>query len=279
METRRVRRRVKAAVLAIVFIVFVGATYQGVATAIERREQPRPGALVNVGSHQLHIHCTGSGRPTVVLEAPAFGMSAAWDPVQARVATRTRVCSYDRSGLGWSEWGDRAYDAHRVPDDLHAALSALREPLPIVLVGEGLGAAFARLYAGRYPEDVAALVLVDSSPQSGAPALRAAAWLPWVSRVGLLRVLQLIGVNPFDVPDLPSGPMRMFLDRPDHLTRAVQELASASSVEARAEMTDVHAHVTERVETGSTSGFLIQTADVEMAAHAIVDAVTAARPR
>src|SRR6185369_14109164 len=60
------------------FFLLAGATYQGVATALERREFPPPGLLVSVGDHQLHIYCTGTGSPTVVLEAPAAGLSAAW---------------------------------------------------------------------------------------------------------------------------------------------------------------------------------------------------------
>ena len=100
----RVRHALLVAAAILLFIMLVGATYQGVATALERRQYPRPGGLVGVADHQLHIYCEGSGSPTVVLEAPAAGVSAAWGDVQSRVAATTRVCSYDRAGLGWSEW-------------------------------------------------------------------------------------------------------------------------------------------------------------------------------
>jgi hypothetical protein len=95
-----VRRTLGASGAVIIFILLAGATYQGVATALERREFPRPGGLVSVGDHQLHIYCTGTGSPTVVLEAPAAGLSAAWGDVQRRLSGTMRVCSYDRAGLG-----------------------------------------------------------------------------------------------------------------------------------------------------------------------------------
>ena len=84
------RRALGVGVAAIVFILLAGATYQGVATALERREFPRPGGLVSVGDHQLHIYCTGLGSPTVVLEAPAAGVTAAWGEVQRRLSKTTR---------------------------------------------------------------------------------------------------------------------------------------------------------------------------------------------
>ena len=91
----------------MLFATLAGATYQGAATAIERRKFPHPGRMIDIGGLQLHIYCTGNGAPTVVLEAPAAGMSAAWGWVQPAVAQTTRVCSYDRAGLGWSEAGDQ----------------------------------------------------------------------------------------------------------------------------------------------------------------------------
>src|SRR5919107_5614645 len=102
----RFRHLLLTAVVVFVLLLLVGATYQGVATALERRKYPHPGRLVDVGGHQLHIYCTGErrrGRPTVVLEAPEGSMSGEWGWVQAALAERRLVCSYDRAGLGWSE--------------------------------------------------------------------------------------------------------------------------------------------------------------------------------
>ena len=96
-------------------VSLMGATYQGIATSLERRAHPRPGRLVDVGTHQLHIWCTGAGTPTVVLEAAGGELSVGWANVQAASAAFTRVCSYDRAGLGWSEAGDGRYVPSRVP--------------------------------------------------------------------------------------------------------------------------------------------------------------------
>jgi pimeloyl-ACP methyl ester carboxylesterase len=212
----------------ILFLVLAGATYQGVATAVERRQFPHPGQMVDVGGHQLHIHCTGEGAPTVVLEAPATGMSAAWAWVQPEIATLTRTCSYDRAGLGWSEAGDRPYDPGLVPDELHTLLNATKEPKPYVLVGQGLGAAFARLHASRYAGDVAALLLIDQ-PTAGDSGLDQNVRLlnvsPWLARTGILRATRMLSDHAAGLPGPPGRAVSAFLNRPDHLTRAARELA------------------------------------------------------
>jgi pimeloyl-ACP methyl ester carboxylesterase len=209
----------------IMAILLAGATYQGVATALERRKFPHPGRLVDVGGHQLHIYCTGEGSPTVVLEAPVTGLSAAWARVQPEVARRTRVCSYDRSGLGWSEAGDRAYDPGRVPEELHAVLQAAKEPGPYVLVGYSLGASFVRRFAGLYPRDVAGLVLInpDRALDTGSSSLLQMS--PWLARAGIFRATGVLPNGTHDLPQPAGGAMQSFLNRPDHLTRAAREWA------------------------------------------------------
>ena len=102
MSVSGVRRTMVLTAIVLALVVLIGATYQGVTTAIERRRFPFPGRLVDVGGHQLHLYCTGAGAPTVVLEAPAAGISAAWAWVQGSISQFTRVCSYERAGLGWS---------------------------------------------------------------------------------------------------------------------------------------------------------------------------------
>ena len=154
----------------LAFFLLAGATYQGVATALERHRFARPGGLVDAGGHQLHIYCTGQGSPVVVLEAAAGSMSAAWGWIQPEVARTTRVCSYDRAGLGWSEAGDGLYMASRVPEELRVLLDRANETGPIVLVGHEAGALFARLYAARFVGSTAALVLIDDPTTGQAPS-------------------------------------------------------------------------------------------------------------
>lgn len=220
-------RRVLVTVFVIaLFLVLAGATYQGAATALERRQFPHPGRLIDVGGHQLHIHCVGEGAPAVVLEAPATGMSAAWGWVQPEIAGHARVCSYDRAGLGWSEAGTRPYLPDAVAHDLHTLLERAGEHGPYVMVGQGLGAALATIYASRFASDVAALVLVDPpAPDGPQPATRLVHASPWLARAGVLRATRLMSAWAEGLPETSAGPLRAFLNRPDHLTRAAGELA------------------------------------------------------
>ncbi|MBI2828112.1 MAG: alpha/beta hydrolase [Acidobacteria bacterium] len=226
---RSIPRALLTAAAILMFLVLAGATYQGAATALERREFPHLGRLVDVGGHQLHIYCLGEGSPTVVLEAPATGMSAAWGWVQPAVAELTRVCSYDRAGLGWSEAGDRQFEPSAVPAQLHTLLERAEEPGPYVIAGQGLGAAFATSYAAQFGREVAALVLVDPPAVDALSdrnlMMRFVNASPWLARTGLLRATCLMSSNAAGLPQHAAGALRAFLNRPDHLTRAARELS------------------------------------------------------
>jgi pimeloyl-ACP methyl ester carboxylesterase len=179
----------------------------------------------------LHIYCTGEGSPVVVLEAGTGSMSAAWGWVQPEIARSTRVCSYDRAGLGWSEAGDGSYVPSRVPEELRVLLDRSNETGPIVLVGHELGALYARMYAARFAGDTAALVLIDD-PATGhtsvAPVFPSA--LPWLARVGVLRLSGRLSSLASGLPGASADAMRAFLNRPDHLTRAAMELSQFEQV-------------------------------------------------
>ena len=236
-----IRRTLTLALIVIVFLTLVGTTYQGMATALARRQYPHPGSKIKAGRHQLHLYCTGdSSGPTVVLEAPATGMSASWGWVQPALAEDMRVCSYDRAGLGWSEWGSTAFDPAAVPVQLHTLLTNAGEKRPFVLVGQGFGAALARITAARYPDDVAALVLIDP-PASAAEATdlrrmaRRATISPWLARTGVLRVTRSLSGSGPDMPEPAKGMLETFLARPDHLTRSALELAQWNETLAMAE--------------------------------------------
>jgi pimeloyl-ACP methyl ester carboxylesterase len=228
-----VRRRLKAVAAVVLGVLLLGATYQGVATALERRDHERPGRLVDVdGGYQLHIVCAGEGSPTVVLEAAAGGMSAAWAWVQPVLAEETRVCSYDRARLGWSEGAADGYEATRVPDELHTLLVNAGEPAPFVLVGHGVGASFARAFGSRFAADTAGLVLVEEA--GGEPdGLFVTAW-PWLARIGVLRATGRLTQFVSGLPEEPAGALRAFLNRPDHLARAAAEVHSAGAAAALA---------------------------------------------
>jgi pimeloyl-ACP methyl ester carboxylesterase len=121
-----------------------------------------PGRLVDVGGGiNMHIYCTGEGSPTIVLDAGLNGGTMSWAQVQEQVSNHTRVCSYDRAGMSWSEPGTKPRTYMKIADELHVLLAASGEEGPYVLVGHSVGAHTVRFFVQKYPTDVAGIVLVD----------------------------------------------------------------------------------------------------------------------
>jgi pimeloyl-ACP methyl ester carboxylesterase len=147
-------------------MVALGALYQSMATARDAEDYAPLGELVDVGGHRLHIHCTGAGSPTVVFEAGAGGGALDWTFVQNEVATFTRTCSYDRVGLGWSDWNEGRQGSRAVAEDLHTLLANAATPGPYVLVGHSLGGIHVRTFAQLYPADVVGMALVESAHEN-----------------------------------------------------------------------------------------------------------------
>jgi pimeloyl-ACP methyl ester carboxylesterase len=166
---RRIMRWTGKAILwllvALLVLALIGAIYQAIATGRAERAHLPPGEMVDVGNHNsLHIHCVGKGSPTVVLDAALGAMSTSWVRVQREVSATTRVCAYDRAGLGWSERGSEPRDAKQVTSELHALLEGadIGEG-PYVLVGHSYGGLYTQTYTARYPEEVAGVALIESS--------------------------------------------------------------------------------------------------------------------
>ena len=120
-----------------------------------------PAQMIDIGARRLNLRCSGSGTPTVLLEAGQGMTSMSWRKVQPALARSMRVCSYDRAGLGFSDPGPLPRSAPAAADDLHALLRAAKIAPPLVLVGHSLGSYIVRLYANAHRDGVAALVLVD----------------------------------------------------------------------------------------------------------------------
>src|SRR5215211_5861166 len=163
---RLIRRSGKAllwSVVVLLVLAIVGAIYQSIATELAERAYPPPGEMVDVGGYSLHINCVGQGSPTVVLDSGLGEFSAQWVRVQQEVSGTTRVCAYDRAGMGWSEMGPEPRDAEQITSELHTLLKDAGIKGPYVLVGHSLGGLSMQTYAHRYPDEVAGVVLVDSS--------------------------------------------------------------------------------------------------------------------
>src|SRR6266436_67251 len=151
---------VLAGILAVP--VVAGAIYQAIGTWRDRRRFPPPGRLVRVNERLMHIHVTGEGTPTVVLESGMGASCLTWTLVQPQVAQFTRVVSYDRAGHGWSDPAREPRTALQIAQELHALLDATALPGPYVLVGHSFGGYVNRAFAHIYRNEVVAMVLVDS---------------------------------------------------------------------------------------------------------------------
>ena len=193
-------------------------------------KHPPPGRMVDLGGYRLHINCQGSsqaGSPTVVIDAASGEFSLHWAAVQQKVAEFTRVCTYDRAGMGWSDRSRKPYTAMRTVEELHTLLMQAGVEPPYVLVGHSLGGLNVRLYAHEHPDQVAGLVLVDPaheeqllrSPEGYQQLVRKQiTLLKWAGRLGVWsNSLGLLALYPNLVEKalpskLPEETHQVFLD-------------------------------------------------------------------
>lgn len=153
----------------LVALLVLGLVYQIVASWIDVNRFPAPGQLVDMGGYRLHINCqgpTGKG-PTVVMDAGLGEGTLSWSLVTPELVSDTRVCTFDRAGMGWSDPGSRSPSVADRNAELHLLLQKAGVQPPYVLVGHSLGGAYAFAYMRRYPDETAGLVLVDSGNNSG----------------------------------------------------------------------------------------------------------------
>ncbi|HKW16216.1 MAG TPA: alpha/beta hydrolase [Terriglobales bacterium] len=157
----------KSALLAAFCVgITLGSGWLASAAPVPKGEKdgvpPLSGRMIDLGGYRLHIECAGKGKPPVVLSAGGGAFSTDWALVQPKVAAYTRVCSYDRSGAAWSDLGPKPRTMDQEVFDLHRLLAAAGEHGPYVVVGQSLGGMIARIFAGRYPQEVVGVVLVDA---------------------------------------------------------------------------------------------------------------------
>lgn len=145
----------------------LGAIYQHIGTKIDKRTYPPVGKMVDIGGYKLHMIDSGSGGPTVVIDAGMGCSSLDWALVQPEVAKFARVISYDRAGYAWSDTSPLARTSANIVKELHAMLQNSNIPTPYILVGHSFGGLNVRLYAATYPDEVAGIVLVDASSENG----------------------------------------------------------------------------------------------------------------
>ena len=198
----------------------VGGMVTTVALASDDRFDHVPGQTFDVDGHRLHLHCTGSGSPTVVLQSGQGEFSPHWSLIAPAVSRTTRVCAYDRAGQGWSDDAPRAQDGYEAAADLDTLLQAAGEDGQYVVVGHSIGGAHTMAFAARYPEQVAGAVLLDASNlyetpadgvSSGADTLGPVALLPTFGRLGLGYLLPASGAG---LPEQAAGDAEAFAASP-----------------------------------------------------------------
>ena len=117
--------------------------------------------MVDIGGYRPCVQCAGEGTPTVVIDAGLSDGLNEWAALLPHVAAFTRVCAYDRAGVGKSDPGPKPRTSQQMVTELRVLLHKAHIEGPYVLVGHSLGGLNAQLYAAEYPNEVAGLVLVD----------------------------------------------------------------------------------------------------------------------
>jgi pimeloyl-ACP methyl ester carboxylesterase len=249
----RVRRQLGSRVARwlLYALLAVLAIYETVRESLDARAYPPPGQLVDIGGHRLHLHCTGSGSPTVVLEPGQGGVSSDLAWIAPAVARNTTVCVYDRAGRGWSDATHRTQDGAQIAADLHTLLDRAHVPGPYVLAGHSFGGLYVQSFAAQFPDQVAGLVLLDSTAPKPGPTLptvtsdnpfgRVAALVPAIAHLGAGRLIAQASYG-----DLPpriqdearanaslAGNLGSFIDEFVEANTAMQQAAALTNLNGK----------------------------------------------
>lgn len=99
----------------------------------------------------------------VVFENGLDGRMEWWKKVIPDISKDSTTFAYNRPGYGKSDPATTPRDGQHIVDELRALLRSKGLNPPYILVGHSLGGLYMQLYARRYPEEVSALILVDST--------------------------------------------------------------------------------------------------------------------
>lgn len=213
MSEKKLRKWIFRLIIVLFVLAIGGYMFQSYSVKRDLDRFPPRGSLVDIGSHKLHLFCIGEGTPTVILEAGLGNMVLGWNRVQPKVAEITRVCAYDRAGLGHSEEGPYPRSAKQVVSELDQLVSATELKPPFVLVGHSNGALYSRLYERMRPEKIAGLILLDPNPENATECPELPAFTRSV--YGMLVSLSDIGIPRLLLPVL--------FPIPDYLTKVEGE--------------------------------------------------------
>jgi pimeloyl-ACP methyl ester carboxylesterase len=229
-------------VVAVLAAAAVGGTVETIALASDQHSYAMPGESFDVGGYRLHLNCTGSGSPTVVLQSGLGEFSPSWARIAPAVSRTTRVCAYDRAGQGWSEDAPQIQDGVQAAADLHTLLDRAGENAPYVLVGHSIGGSYAMTYAARYPEQVAGIVLLDASDPYQATATAGAAAASAPAPLAVLPSLTRLGIGQLvpssfwsSLPEPAAGQVRAFESSPRGWRNGADESAAMPTLFTQAQ--------------------------------------------
>lgn len=220
-----------------------GYLYQTISLQQDKKILQPPGKLFKVGNNQIHLYCTGSGSPTVILEAASGGMQSSWGWIQPEVSKHTRVCSYDRRGRGWSSGDNTNISIEEVAKDLHAVLWAAQINDKYILVGHSLGGIYTRKYQERYSNEVVGMVLIDASHprvlitepevlEKTKSAVDEFRTYEWLARIGLPRLYLALGgqLDFYSLPEKERKETAYFWSTPEHYSSMAREYGQIESI-------------------------------------------------
>ena len=193
-------------VVLIVLLPVAGLIYEAYKDGTAAIEFPPPGMMVDIGGRRLHLVCTGEGERTVLFEASGWGTALSAARVRDRLSPLMTVCSYDRSGNGWSDPGPSSASAADLARDLAVLQDRAQLRWPLVIVASSIGGLTAEMFVRQYPERVAGLVLVDAANSELLPTLNAIAGrartafctTSMLARFGVVRLVDPFGLNESD---------------------------------------------------------------------------------
>ena len=192
---------------AVVVLALAGLMYEAYADAEAAREFPPPGTMVDIGGgRRLHLVCIGREdpmEPTVMFVASGWGNSMSASKARERLGTRTRVCSYDYFGRGWSDAASGVTTIGAMANDLGVLQDRAKLSGPFVLVASSIGGLVAEMFARMYPERVAGIVFVDAASSLGIPRIARRSWTVTalactagtLSRFGVIRLFDPFGIG------------------------------------------------------------------------------------
>ena len=302
---RQLRGRGRWFVVPVIAALLVFAVGGGLATlnaATGQGVSVGSGQLIDVGGRRLYLECTGSGSPAVVLQAGLGASSASWGRIAPAVAATTTVCTYDRAGHGRSDEAAAPQDGVALATDLHTLLDRAGVPGPYVLVGHSSGGPYVRVFAGRYPDDVAGMVLLDAQPADAFAALPAypsfyatfrtvATLSPSLARVGLLGPLLGLSANESTAAAARGGRDEFIVlptvlqqsstltsigDRPLIVVTAAAQ-ADPGWVAAQESMPRLSTASVHRILATATHNSLVSGVDTPASIQAILDVLTSIR--